>query len=78
MKQTVKNFFTNVFNWIKSLFAKQTYELTIKHMEKVSVFTIDRGITLNQNTASFRTLDGEKHTLKSADKMSWHLRKVNK
>ena len=78
MKQTVKNFFMNVFNWIKSLFAKQTYELTIKHMEKVSVFTIDRVITLNQNTASFRTLDGEKHTLKSADKMSWHLRKVNK
>jgi|TARA_B000000557_G_scaffold260908_1_gene259019 hypothetical protein len=67
-----------MIEWIKKLFASQTYELVIEHLGTVKTYTVTKVYTLNDRTAHFKAIDGEKYTLRSADKMSWSLRKITK
>ena len=67
-----------MINWIRKLFAPQTYELTIEHLGTVKTYIVSKVYTLNDRTASFKATDGEKYTLRNADKMGWKLRKIKK
>ena len=67
-----------MIEWIKKLFAPQNYELVIEHLGTVKTYTVTKVYTLNDRTAHFKVLHGEKYTLRSADKMSWSLRKLSK
>jgi len=44
----------------------------------VKTYTVTKVYTLNDRTAHFKAIDGEKYTLRSANKMSWSLRKITK
>jgi hypothetical protein len=67
-----------MINWIKKFFAPQIYELTIEHLGTVKTYTVIKVYTLNDRTASFKAIDGEKYTLRSANKMGWQLKKIKK
>ena len=66
-----------IINFFKRLFKSAEYELTIYHLGEVKKYHVIKVYTLNMNTASFKTINKEKHLLKSSDKMSWELRKIN-
>ena len=67
-----------MIEWFKKLFASQTYELIIEHLGTVKTYTVIKVYRLNDRTASFKATDGEKYTLRNADKMGWKLRKIKK
>jgi hypothetical protein len=65
-----------MIKFIKWLFQPSEYELTIEHLGTVKKYHISKIYSLSTTSASFKTIDDEKHTLKSSGKMSWELRKI--
>ena len=49
-----------MIEWIKKLFASQTYDLIIEHLGTVRNFTVTKVYKLNDRTAHFKAIDGEK------------------
>tara|TARA_B100000989_G_scaffold297638_1_gene284068 strand:- start:316 stop:537 length:222 start_codon:yes stop_codon:yes gene_type:complete len=65
-----------IVNFFKWLFKSSEYELTIKHLGDIKKYHIKKIYSLSTTNASFKTINDEKHTLKSSEKMSWELRKI--
>ena len=49
-----------MIEWIKKLFASQTYELVIEHLGTVKTYTVTKVYTLNDRTAHFKAIEVKK------------------